>query len=172
MRGRGPNQIPTHKGARITPAYAGKSRSRTGPARGPWDHPRVCGEELPKGGDHHDHPGSPPRMRGRVIRRIRPRTAAGITPAYAGKSRSESRASQLMEDHPRVCGEESHGCTHWPTRRGSPPRMRGRVFDADYSILRSGITPAYAGKRNQFLHNFGQNGDHPRVCGEETKKIP
>ena len=35
-----------------------------------------------------------------------------------------------------------------------------------------GITPAYAGK--SFSSAFGRkcHKDHPRVCGEKTKKIP
>ena len=36
----------------------------------------------------------------------------------------------------------------------------------------SRITPAYAGKR-KFLYELDNDGrDHPRVCGEKTKKIP
>ena len=34
------------------------------------------------------------------------------------------------------------------------------------------ITPAYAGKRQQPLHANCLGKDHPRVCGEKTKKIP
>ena len=34
------------------------------------------------------------------------------------------------------------------------------------------ITPACAGKRPDHLHNKGRRQDHPRMCGEKTKKIP
>ena len=50
--------------------------------------------------------------------------------------------------------------------------MRGKELDCSTRDTTGGITPAYAGKRN----GFGLNGiaflDHPRVCGEKTKKIP
>ena len=34
------------------------------------------------------------------------------------------------------------------------------------------ITPAYAGKTLTGLNPYFPNWDHPRVCGEKTKKIP
>ena len=34
------------------------------------------------------------------------------------------------------------------------------------------ITPAYAGKRTPEEYSYIKNEDHPRVCGEETKRIP
>ena len=50
--------------------------------------------------------------------------------------------------------------------------MRGKVDIAHSTTLRQGITPAYAGKR--YCDRVSQlvDGDHPRVCGEKTKKIP
>ena len=35
-----------------------------------------------------------------------------------------------------------------------------------------GITPAYAGKRSLSFFSPPLSWDHPRVCGEKTKKIP
>lgn len=35
-----------------------------------------------------------------------------------------------------------------------------------------GITPAYAGKRKNHGGVIRYTKDHPRVCGEKTKKIP
>ena len=35
-----------------------------------------------------------------------------------------------------------------------------------------GITPAYAGKSDSINLAQGVSRDHPRVCGEKTKKIP
>ena len=34
------------------------------------------------------------------------------------------------------------------------------------------ITPAYAGKSSAKSFNEAASRDHPRVCGEKTKKIP
>ena len=51
--------------------------------------------------------------------------------------------------------------------QGSPPRMRGKVQpDAD-GCRPPGITPAYAGKRDDTPSITHLRGDHPRVCGEK-----
>ena len=90
----------------ITPAYAGKRLANLYWWRGNWDHPRVCGEknaielELIRRG------GSPPRMRGKDHFRGCIVLAIGITPAYAGKSRSWRKSAFSSRDHPRVCGEK------------------------------------------------------------------
>ena len=55
---------------------------------------------------------------------------------------------------------------------GSPPRMRGKVADLLDKWDVSRITPAYAGKSVVDSPVEPVNGDHPRVCGEKTKKIP
>ena len=48
--------------------------------------------------------------------------------------------------------------------------MRGKEEFAKAEGIHIGITPAYAGKRKRFtiLHELGQ--DHPRLCGEKSKK--
>ena len=71
---------------------------------------------------------------------------SGITPAYAGKSKSHRSKEERGKDHPRVCGEKILEKLDEIYHAGSPPRMRGKVtgnmeFDAD-----TRITPAYAGK--------------------------
>ena len=50
--------------------------------------------------------------------------------------------------------------------------MRGKGEPVDLYSEIVGITPAYAGK-SPFVHNLlPEFGDHPRLCGEKTKKIP
>ena len=154
----------------ITPAYAGKSLLKLLHHVGLRDHPRVCGEKAYSLVINGSEWGSPPRMRGKGTKRCSSRRGGRITPAYAGKSKRIAPSSVLFGDHPRVCGEKLRESRGLNRTRGSPPRMRGKVFDADYSILRSGITPAYAGKsytRTCYAYNVR---DHPRVCGE--KLIP
>ena len=94
-------------------------------------------------------------------------TMFGITPAYAGKSRSGCAQSKhgtgspppmrgkvthrlnffaFGRDHPRLCGEKNH-FIHLPiVPPGSPPPMRGKagVVHVHKHFIR--ITPAYAGK--------------------------
>ena len=50
--------------------------------------------------------------------------------------------------------------------------MRGKVPDGGGHPARTGITPAYAGKSAYLLKLLPPDEDHPRVCGEKTKKIP
>ena len=52
---------------------------------------------------------------------------------------------------------------------GSPPRMRGKAVLASTTLYRSGITPAYAGKRDLVISGSGDIEDHPRVCGEKMQ---
>ena len=51
---------------RITPAYAGKSKTSAVGCPGCRDHPRVCGEKCPPGKFFFMTVGSPPRVRGKV----------------------------------------------------------------------------------------------------------
>ena len=55
---------------------------------------------------------------------------------------------------------------------GSPPRMRGKVSGQRRFYGKAGITPAYAGKSKPYVCARKGVKDHPRVCGEKTKKIP
>ncbi len=86
-------------------------------------------------------------MRGKAAGPPRSRGPGGITPAYAGKSRTLLRCVLLRWDHPRVCGEKCMSrCLH---------RLGAR------------ITPAYAGKRSAWPSVLRRQRDHPRVCGEK-----
>ena len=147
MRGKGWTSTPFLFPYGITPAYAGKSLSF------PLPIVRVIG--------------SPPPMRGkeRVTRHIV--KYLGITPAYAGKS-SHCRSHRCnSRDHPRLCGEkciEFAGVANTP---GSPPPMRGKGAENNFSPMSNRITPAYAGKSVLGDPRRLLSGDHPRLCGEK-----
>ena len=156
----------------ITPAYAGKSDPDTLECTHKRDHPRVCGEKLRGAVRFSTAIGSPPRMRGKACIWIPIKASVRITPAYAGKSRFRGRCRTGNGDHPRVCGEKRWAYSLAPNTLGSPPRMRGKGLFVRACHVRFRITPAYAGK-SFMLTVFGAlKGDHPRVCGEKTKKIP
>ena len=72
---------------RITPACAGKSRTRTTANTANGDHPRVCGEKLCLYPLHSCKLGSPPRVRGKETKIHLISPVQGITPACAGKSK-------------------------------------------------------------------------------------
>ena len=86
-------------------------------------------------------------MRGKAISGFFGVSVQGITPAYAGKSKT------IKKPHYHVLG--------------SPPPMRGKGSQTApvFQIIR--ITPAYAGKRffRKSKKNIGK--DHPRLCGEK-----
>ena len=45
--------------------------------------------------------------------------------------------------------------------------MRGKVIVVQPRISAGGITPAYAGKRQNHIVGFHLQKDHPRLCGEK-----
>ena len=50
--------------------------------------------------------------------------------------------------------------------------MRGKAIFARYFSARSGITPAYAGKRKICQYPRSLFQDHPRLCGEKATRQP
>ena len=54
---------------------------------------------------------------------------------------------------------------------GSPPQVRGKLTLVVSGAAGTGITPAGAGKTFFMDNNFTPAEDHPRRCGENTKKI-
>ena len=111
-------------------------------------------------------------MRGKVFVWFWLFCSAGITPAYAGKSVFVSFFVCVCWDHPRICGEKVHRAEPRGLHRGSPPHMRGKDLFTGNRLPPVRITPAYAGKSNYQNDNSKISWDHPRICGEKTKKIP
>ena len=91
---------------RITPACAGKSKPLQSSRVWKLDHPRMCGEKLLIMVVVTKKIGSPPHVRGKVLRAGTGRRRDGITPACAGKSHSWSGSGCPCWDHPRMCGEK------------------------------------------------------------------
>ena len=128
VRGKGPCHHPVIFVDRITPAYAGKRASASPAPSVPWDHPRVYGEKLARLYSSVPVPGSPPRVRGKATNAGSSGRAAGITPAYAGKSCRAVRSRWRARDHPRVCGEKQGQKDSIINQLGSPPRVQGKVW--------------------------------------------
>ena len=151
----------------ITPACAGKSPSSTRAGASARDHPRVRGEKGSKILSCGFELGSPPRARGKEMKKTCEKKVPGITPACAGKSQRNRRSAASLRDHPRVRGEKCTVVTWMRGQQGSPPRARGkedRLLDR-HALF--GITPACAGKsRCQCCWRCGRR-DHPRVRGEK-----
>ena len=88
-------------------------------------------------------------MRGKAHKSSGTAFSIRITPAYAGKSMPTPPASMPARDHPRLCGEKISTAAQNSCKVGSPPPMRGKVFQL-------GDVPAV-------------QKDHPRLCGEKRK---
>ena len=147
MRGKETGQQRTKKKVGITPAHAGKSPLQHPAVTGCWDHPRACGEKQTCRCRNDRKPGSPPRMRGKVLSNTNFTSSSRITPAHAGKRCSVFSFKFYFWDHPRACGEKKGVERMVSRRKGSPPRMRGKVCGHGQGTLPLGITPAHAGKR-------------------------
>ena len=134
------------RGARITPAHAGKSPpSVLGSSPRP-DHPRTCGEKQP------------------VHTSVQ---VFWITPAHAGKSSLPVPSAEFVKDHPRTCGEKHNLFLLKMCFRGSPPHLRGKGKYISSATTLSRITPALAGKRVSIFSCAVSREDHPRTCGEK-----
>ena len=134
------------------------------------DHPRVCGEHLSVPTYCDSFKGSSPRMRG--AHPLKPERDAfpGIIPAYAGSTVFMVAPEKPIRDHPRVCGEHLKHQYWNEALTGSSPRMRGAPRHNQSRHQYRGIIPAYAGSTRYSREGSAQNRDHPRVCGEHTKK--
>ena len=172
MRGKALRGFQVHVDAGITPACAGKSfRPIWGVEKTP-DHPRMCGEKLALYNELNNHQGSPPHVRGKGISSRDGQQFTRITPACAGKRFAGQNARAERQDHPRMCGEKATGACTSRACWGSPPHVRGKER---YSATRKPgprITPACAGKSRWLRPALALRQDHPRMCGEKTKKIP
>ena len=87
MRGKGEGLRDDLQRVGITPAYAGKSFRVSVRPCSREDHPRICGEKRKRLPVACPKLGSPPHMRGKGRPPASASVSAGITPAYAGKSR-------------------------------------------------------------------------------------
>ena len=155
---------------RITPACAGKSMTQSAAAQCWWDHPRVCGEKSPCPRIRQRRSGSPPRVRGKGQKLRAGPCYSRITPACAGKRLAGQIDVVFFGDHPRVCGEKDGRGRAREAGKGSPPRVRGKAEQPSLTNELIGITPACAGKRQSRALPPHLGWDHPRVCGEKTKK--
>ncbi len=130
----------------------------------------MCGEKYVTSTNGDDRWGSPPRVRGKVVKDFANAISLGITPACAGKSTTIIWDKKDDKDHPRVCGEKLKTQMCRFVMKGSPPRVRGKVSLCDGMSCGQRITPACAGKSSICGCNCTRDQDHPRVCGEKTKR--
>ena len=115
--------------------------------RRPWDHPRVCGEQL---------------------RRLMPPSAyQEPSPRVRGAGRGPLDQARFAGIIPRVCGEQRSLQIRCAGATGSSPRVRGAAQRAVRQKCLRGIIPARAGSRPLPSVRPASRWDHPRACGEQ-----
>ena len=170
MRGKGGQERKSCRRSRITPACAGKRLWQTLAVTASWDHPRVCGEKPFSQLESTVPPGSPPRMRGKVILLDFGLEPVGITPACAGKRTMARSTFGPGRDHPCVCGEKSGTAPPLSMIWGSPPRVRGKGNVGTSGVDGVGITPACAGKSPAMMVcSLEYWGSPPRMRGKAVE---
>ena len=152
---------------RITPARAGKTRSRRRSLPGHRDHPRSCGKDRKVCTGSPYFLGSPPLVRERRHHIVDAAPSQGITPARAGKTRLRTTLSSWPWDHPRSCGKDPMRVFRILYASGSPPLVRERLESNMAVIKQLGITPARAGKTKLGTAQSADRRDHPRSCGKD-----
>ena len=109
-------------------------------------------------------------MRGTLRRAFRKFRRLGIIPAYAGNTMMTPRLTTATWDHPRVCGEHDPLVPSVCDVLGSAPRMRGTLGRRVVGLCLVGIIPAYAGNTTARNASTKAKRDHPRVCGEHSRR--
>ena len=89
----------------ITPAPAGKTLNGFPMPDIHRDHPRTCGENSLRVIRCGISSGSPPHLRGKQYDKYFEAENRGITPAPAGKTMMRCASMDMIQDHPRTCGE-------------------------------------------------------------------
>ena len=91
----------------------------------------------------------------------------GITPAYAGRTKSVPIPTSYTQDHPRLCGKDRDGVAISAGNAGSPPLMREGRLQEHLILNFCRITPAYAGRTFFEFVPCHVSRDHPRLCGKD-----
>ena len=162
---------PGHTQGRFIPACAG-NRPKWHTCSHPHSvHPRVCGEQLLTNEEIADIAGSSPRVRGTGHRALHSRHVDRFIPACAGNSIVAPVFATSPAVHPRVCGEQGIRPNRWVRIAGSSPRVRGTESELYHRGLQRRFIPACAGNRTGGEGSISRNTVHPRVCGEQFRRV-
>ena len=150
----------------LIPAGAGNTPERAWPCRQRQAHPRRCGE----------HPsgitavglalGSSPQVRGTRGWRRWFGEHLGLIPAGAGNTRCPPADRVKHRAHPRRCGEHYGLAEEGLMDSGSSPQVRGTREGLPARSYGGGLIPAGAGNTRAPGFQPGDQGAHPRRCGE------
>ena len=175
--------------SRIIPADAGSTSAGLHTCDLPRDHPRGCGEHMPRSCRACRYSGSSPRMRGALAPSPVISPWSRIIPADAGSTRRCFEQGGPCVDHPRGCGEHIKSFDSTPIYYGSSPRMRGALYtialkngdwedhprgcgehhcSSTQEIMQRGSSPRMRGAPARSARTCQEARDHPRGCGEHS----
>ena len=146
VRGKRSDALGQHRGDRLIPARAGKTRPSSDASSPSWAHPRACGENFTSPLTQSTALGSSPRVRGKQQKKPPTYFRYRLIPARAGKTGVLGHPLAQPWAHPRACGENGPGT----------PRVQR--FQR--------LIPARAGKTRAPLALPKNSSAHPRACGE------
>ena len=155
---------------RAHPRACGKTASTARTRACSPAHPRACGENSPGRASLVTTPGSSPRVRGKPTRSRPQGLPRGLIPARAGKTLKRLVTQSHAPAHPRACGENGRDFGDPLVRRGSSPRVRGKLVDQFAVAARDGLIPARAGKTSPTSRRRPRPTAHPRACGENPNR--
>ena len=131
----------------------------------------MCGEHSNTVNRLDRSTGSSPHVRGTHHLQAHRRELPGIIPACAGNTLYPISHVTLQRDHPRMCGEHSPTLAAGLNTMGSSPHVRGTHLLEKRRNVADGIIPACAGNTMICNLNQCQARDHPRMCGEHTRRV-
>ena len=167
LRGTGSDTINRLPTIRFVPAPAGNRNGHRYRHRPRQVHPRACGEQKNRQGNHHLAVGSSPRLRGTDHHGWTGQLQHRFIPAPAG-NRDDREARLLARPvHPRACGEQCGVIGLALGQLGSSPRLRGTVSLWPSSLPGCRFIPAPAGNSCRAASCRPCGPVHPRACGEQ-----
>ncbi len=172
VRGRLPQSNACVQRRGNTPARAGTTVALLRHLEKTAEHPRVCGDDRRISPIVSWSAGTPPRVRGRHQVNRPPDARDRNTPACAGTTVRAMQSWTVVWEHPRVCGDDYRDAQFLESRRGTPPRVRGRPAERLPKSPPSGNTPACAGTTSRSRPGDPTTGEHPRVCGDDSLLTP
>ncbi len=145
----------------------GKTRhpSARRPAAG--KHPHACGEDTRSAIPPQMMEETPPRMWGRLARRLQRLNELGNTPTHVGKTQLLAARLAWRGKHPHACGEDWRKSDRTTILAETPPRMWGRPSLRNFRQLAPGNTPTHVGKTRMSKLLPIISRKHPHACGED-----
>ena len=159
------------KAIRLIPARAGKTCLLMGGSSPVRAHLRACGENGIEDAKCVSRLGSSPRVRGKREEHRRDLRDPRLIPARAGKTVRRWASGTATRAHPRACGENEYDDQGGPSRFGSSPRVRGKLYASGFPKNVNGLIPARAGKTTPATHTTSARRAHPRACGENAMSV-